>query len=751
MMFKHHSITTFLMAIVLFTGISSSEEPMTKEDKKVIRQDSVPTDLNALNKEYPELVHNLFERLNMNYPGLEKVKQFVVQNKWVEACSALIDYYKNKNNDHSLWLKNKNSKDFQNEIVIANNVINDIFTFQEVTGHQDTLENGQLNWYYTGPRNDKEWGYFLNRQGYFNDLLDAYKSSGNSVYAKKFDDLICNWVLINPLPTKKVSTVTWRELEVGLRLTGDHWPRAFYGFQPSSAFSDVGRILMLSSVPQQANYLMHYHRMHSNWAAMELNGLASAAFYWPEFNHAPLWLKHATTKMEVELAYEVYPGGVQNELTSHYHEVALRNFEEFSTLCMKNGHKLPEVFRKTIEKMYNYLAYTIRPDGFGLLNNDSNLDYTRDEILKAAKKFDRLDWKFIATNGGEGRKPAREPSVFFPWAGQMIMRNGWGSQDEWAFFDVGPWGNAHQHNDKLHLSVSAFGHDWLVDAGRYYYKRDKWRKYFLSSSSHNVILIDGEGQRPYQKLANSPKSNNFSIQKNINFSMGSYTSGFGSDWWEGDKTAGQVIAAKHTRAVIYLYNKYWVVLDHISTPKGRTIEPLWHFAPECKVKIDGKSVLATDSNNATLQIIPSSPSRWQTNLLEGQEFPIIQGWYSKTYNEKVPNYCVEYQTTSMDTATTFAWVIYPSETGKQNIKIKVLSTPPGTCRMNISIPGRPSVEVVVRFYGDEEVPLSSGLFLDGKCAVLAKNNPPVVACGVIRNENGKAIVTDTSHLALPIK
>ena len=52
------------------------------------------------------------------------------------------------------------------------------------------------------------------------------------------------------------------------------------------------------------------------------------------------------------------------------------------------------------------------------------------------------------------------------------MRDGWHERAHWAWFDAGPWGIAHQHNDKLHLSVSPFGRDVLVDTGRYNYTEE---------------------------------------------------------------------------------------------------------------------------------------------------------------------------------------------------------------------------------------------------------------------------------------
>ena len=77
----------------------------------------------------------------------------------------------------------------------------------------------------------------------------------------------------------------------------------------------------------------------------------------------------------------------------------------------------PEVSEKleaVFIRMANYLARTVRPSGYGLLNNDSDLDDNRGRILSYAERFNRPDWRYIATNGKEGEKPKGPASYFLP-------------------------------------------------------------------------------------------------------------------------------------------------------------------------------------------------------------------------------------------------------------------------------------------------------------------------------------------------
>ena len=61
--------------------------------------------------------------------------------------------------------------------------------------------------------------------------------------------------------------------------------------------------------------------------------------------------------------------------------------------------------------MWNYVAFSMRPDGAGLLNNDGDRNQNRRPLLRAAERYDRPDWTWIAKNGREGEHPSEPPST----------------------------------------------------------------------------------------------------------------------------------------------------------------------------------------------------------------------------------------------------------------------------------------------------------------------------------------------------
>jgi hypothetical protein len=633
-----------------------------------------------------ERVEHMFNALNLDHKGLEQVKAAYEAGDKIKACELLIDYYKEKANTNKHIMKPVQPSNETHPA--AEQILQDTFTFQDVTGTVPHQADGALDWTYRGPNDDQEWAYFLNRHGHLHILLSAYQKTGNPAYVARINDHIYEWVQVNPYPSEKTGDPRWRGLETMGRI--NVWAHLFYALAENDALTPATRILILSSIPDHAHYTQNYHNPGGNWLAMQMCALANGALQWPEYKNANTWLDYATNTLLPEMEKQIYPDGPQKELASHYHGASLFSFQRYADLFEKVGRDVPPMWYDGLENMWNYWAYSMRPDGHGVLNNDSNLDFNRPRLLQAAPRYKRPDWAYIASNGQEGEKPAGLPSIMFPWAGQFIMRSGWDAHAHWGVFDVGPWGIGHQHNDKLHLSVAAFGRDILVDAGRLYYKRDKWRDFIKSTAAHNTLLIDGTNQNNDIKEVTEPLSEDvFQITDTLDFARGDFTAGYTNI--EGKAT--------HTRTVVYVRNKFWVVVDHITTDRPRDIQGLWHFHPHCTVDVQGKTVTSTDADKGNVRITPISLSKWDIEIIKGQEEPFIQGWYSREYNHKQATSCAVFKT-HIEKSATFAWVITPGKGIVPNIKtgIFTMNDEEATIKIDdtiVQVPlqnGKPTVE-----------------------------------------------------------
>ncbi|MGC9353736.1 MAG: alginate lyase family protein [Mariniphaga sp.] len=609
---------------------------------------------------YPNEMKKMLAEFNPGYPGMEKVKTAWESGDLVNACAELLEYYKSCNN--ALHLRKDLPEKSDRTEATADTILKNVFVIQNVRGQVPWGDDGHRDWYWKGPNNDREWAWLSNRHSQINHVFNEYLETGNPKYAEYIDLFLRDFIIKSmPYPAQKGSESIWRGLEVAAR--AKVWSRIFYGMLNSEYLSPATRLLMLSSLPDHAHYNRNFHG-GNNWLTMEMTALATLATNFPEYKKSEEWLDYSIEAMVASMKDQVYPDGVQTELTSHYHNVSLSNFELFKEICDRANKPLPEFFNQTIEDMYFYIAHAVRPDGNRILNNDGDRGSDRERILKGAQKFNKPDWEYIATNGQSGMNPSDEPSYFFPWAGHLISRSGFDKDAHWSFFDVGPWGSGHQHNDKLHISIAAYGRDLLVDAGRFAYTgevAEKFRPYARGSQGHNVLLIDGKGQEPGPRLAEEPVSKKHWL----------ITGEYDYAWNSFDKFIGLEGECVHTRRFFYVRGDLWVVVDDVKTDLPRKIDALWHWHPECDVAVDGNRVF-TQNEIGNLQVIPVGEQDWKITFVKGQEEPEIQGWYSEEYNKFEPNVASIYST-NIESDSRFVWVLFPSEKVETGIQAEIIS------------------------------------------------------------------------------
>ena len=609
---------------------------------------------------YPERVRVLFDNLDLTRVG-ERVRAAIKEGDWPLACAALLDGItaetpvrpweraKSPNGD---W---KPAGPDNYYVRRGNRILADTIMVNWVVGHVPRTEDGGIDWEWRGPDDDREWAWGLNRHEHLLLLEAAYLGTGDAAYVARIDEELRDWIISSPYPGKKNSSSQWRGLEVAGRVLV--WRVLFFQLGREGELSPSTRILMLSSLVDHADYLRRYHADGGNHVVGEMRCLNDIATVWPMFAGSDEWRNYARKVISEQIHEQVYPDGAHTELTSHYHALTAVQFYEFGRATRWQDAESATLVRK----MWDYLALTIRPDGTGPLNNNSDL-YNMAGVIETVEMPGREMWKYIITHGARGERPQRGPYVVFPWAGHVILRSGWEEDALWSFFDVGPWGTGHQHNDKLHVSVSAFGRDLLVDAGRYTYKDGAWREYFTGSASHNVILIDGHGQGKDRKRADEPISDDdWRIEEHHAFARGTFNAGF-------DGVRGRV---RHTRVLIYVNDSFWVVADRIDTNRPRDIDALWHFHPDCQVIFDGDEAVTVDEEKGNLRIIPVSTMDWHRAQVRGSENP-IQGWYSAKFGHKKKNTVVTYSTRITESGA-FAWVLLPARGDVPNAEVRLVS------------------------------------------------------------------------------
>ncbi len=560
---------------------------------------------------HDERLDKVFSSIDKSTPGLA-----TILNEWEAgdkkpAAEMLVKYFRAKSFDLSILEPTYIPVDFTYR---ADAALNDSYYI-----HGDWLTvpkaaQGGLNWDYRGENEDKEIAWMLNRHTIFPILQHAYAHSRREPWKKLLNELCTDWIGNNSYPDRITFSAQWRPLEVARRVLNS-WVHVFHG--DNEILNDETILLMLSSIPEHADALYeHSSFWGGNHLLTEKIALLAIAAAWPEFQHSQEWKAHAIETITKQLLKQSYPDGSHKELSNHYQRVILANTLPFLRLIEYSDPR----FRNTpvydrIESMWDFFAGSMQPDGFGPLSNASDRDENSVLMLSAWKHFNRLDWLGMATHGRKGILPQGNPSRYFPWAGQVFMRNNWSQSADWIYFDAGPYGTAHQHIDRLHLSVTLQGRPILSDSGRYTYQPGRWRDYFKGPHAHSVLLLNGQASKQGPNNVKAPMD--VAFQDSDQAIYASATTSFHPT---GEPLRSPV---PWTRHVLYDKRGFVVILDELQAFKNYDMEALWQFAP------------SISSKEANLAVKAHTPIKKQ-KIENGRDQVPIAGFYSPNYNQKVP-------------------------------------------------------------------------------------------------------------------
>jgi hypothetical protein len=95
----------------------------------------------------------------------------------------------------------------------------------------------------------------------------------------------------------------------------------------------------------------------------------------------------------------------------------------------------------------------------------------------AAEMFPRDDFRWGGSHGREGRAPAQTSHAWHS-ARYYVMRDKWGEDGQFLFFDGAAWGASHQHEDKLTFTLYAGGRLLVGDPNIYSYSPTELTHYF---------------------------------------------------------------------------------------------------------------------------------------------------------------------------------------------------------------------------------------------------------------------------------
>jgi hypothetical protein len=618
-------------------------------------------DLELINVEGPGISDaELFNLLDLERPGLEKVKAAVDSATLEAAKHELAEYLRRREKPAWKWdWRARPRHDSRPEGVDTADADRILSREMLSVGVWHKFE-GEIDWN-LNPIDYREWPWQLNRHPAWVSLGRAYWATGEEKYAQEFVYQLLDWAKKCPVPRHSSgnSSYTWRTIETGIR-AGQTWMEIYHRFLTSPSFSHEAVIVMLKSFVEHARHLMRWPT-GGNWLAMEANGLMHVGVMFPEFKEASEWHRTAADRLYVELDRQVYPDGAQIELTTGYHQVSLSNFVLAWEIAHLNDAPVPDDYIAKVRKMYDYDLRASMPDGTLPGLNDAGRTNIKPSLEQALKFYpERRDYEWVATQGQRGEKPT-VGSIALPFAGQLIMRSGWEKDDLYLLMDAGPFGYGHQHEDALSIVVYAHGRYHLVDAGNYPYDSSEWRRYVLSTRGHNTIMVDGldqhrRGKPREEYVVSKPLPNGWAAGDSFDYASGAYTSGYGPQ---------NEVKVAHTRHIFFARPEYWIVTDFLNPADGKPhrYESMFHLdADEVVVDERTKSARTANRDAGNLAIIPPADDGLRVRVVSGQEEPVVQGWILKSgYTMRtLPTAVFEREQSG---PASFLYVLYPTSPG----------------------------------------------------------------------------------------
>ena len=213
----------------------------------------------------------------------------------------------------------------------------------------------------------------------------------------------------------------------------------------------------------------------------------------PEFRRTPALQAAALARLDDELSKQVMPDGSMIEGVPGYQNCCLFGASEFLRLAATFGVPLPERARADWEQMLRFNIGLMRPDFCVPFLGDSHDQHVPGYVWQLRRFYDFPELTWTVSSGREGRPPAFT-SRAFPRIGYFVQRSGWTPDALYLCFDGGRFGQAHHHEDKLHVELSAYGRQFLVDVGDHSYTDHWMRRWAVLSQAHNTLLVDGLGQ-----------------------------------------------------------------------------------------------------------------------------------------------------------------------------------------------------------------------------------------------------------------
>ena len=454
----------------------------------------------------------LYELLDLDRPGLEKVRKAAAKGDYPTADKELLKYYRNRSGIVLAGLDLDKVTVKKDERQMADEALEHKFFAHK--GYQPSYFYGDdIDWRYW-PVKDNELRWQLHRHYWFIPLAKMYYTTGDEKYVEAWIDQYGDWIRKNPLDgverlraagaskeeidaERENIRFAWRPMEAGRR--AQDLLTEFALTIRSPRFTPEFLNLFLRMYHQHAAYVDSHYSKQGNHLLFEAQRMVYAGVYFPEFRDAATWRSNGVEILNREIGVQVYPDGMQFELDFGYHIASIDIFLKALDMATANGMRdeFPEAFIRTVERMTEATWNLLFPDYSNPMFGDTKL-HDKPSLVAQLKRWSRVfpdnaTLRWFATEGREGTAP-QYVSHALPDAGFYTLRTGWDGGATAAIVKAGPPAFWHNQPDNGTFEYWRRGRNFFPDSGSYVYGGDKevlaQREWFRQTRVHNTLTLD---------------------------------------------------------------------------------------------------------------------------------------------------------------------------------------------------------------------------------------------------------------------
>ncbi len=584
--------------------------------------------------------------LNLNYPGLVKVKAAAEAGQYELAQEELLHYFKATRTDRptepDVSIRGKNHR------WIADNALRHLFQGNG-DAHPPVYRGTRIDW--VGKAvvdgqviNDVEWYHQFHRLFWWPALAWTYTDTADERYFLEWRYEMVRWATHN-LPISQ-DTPDFIPTGMNTYFRCQQLTRVLPHMIRSQNFDSRTLLYFLVFFHEQAEYIRTVYSSSGNHLLGELSTVFLNGVKFPEFKLAPQWIDEAAARLPQMMFDEVYGDGMNKELVFSYHVMYTSLFAQAYTLFRENGYadRLPAEFYRRLLKMMDIYAMQCFPDftvtqfGDAWKYRDPSAAF-RNEMAPYVKDLPYAE--FFLSRGKQGNPPDR-CNAAYPESGFYFFRSDWTPDAVFMAAKCSPPGAWHNQFDNGTFELYACGRNLMTDTGSYMYGSyleddRRWREWFRSTRVHQTLTLDNQNaeRQPRHIL-----------------------------WLEKDNLVAAVFenasypGLTHRRSILFIDNRWFLIYDEVIGDAAGDVGIHFQFAPgECE--LDGLSARTGYPQGANL-LVKTFPQGKDVEL-EKEE-----GWisYKPQVKEPRPAWCWKVTRDKSDPQITLLTALIPYRQGQ---------------------------------------------------------------------------------------